>query len=140
MRCDEARERILEADLDELSAGAGSPLQRHLAHCPDCAAAARAVLDQERALGATLGAVRGSRGAEHALTHRRSLVGWRRAGVAALALAAGLAGLLLLRRPAPPEREPAVARPAEARVEVSVDRPFVILSTGNPDVTLVWLN
>jgi hypothetical protein len=142
MTCHEARERILEAELDELAPGGESPLQRHLAECASCAAAVRAVVEQERALGVWLGGVSGQRSAEGALPIRRLHRYWRPAAAVALVAAAGLAGLLLRRRPDPAQGPRAAPSPAPVvtQMEVASDRPFVVLSTANPDVTLVWLN
>jgi hypothetical protein len=56
MRCADARERMLEADRNDLAGATDSDLSRHLRGCAGCRAAADRILEVERELGRALAA------------------------------------------------------------------------------------
>ncbi len=119
MSCTEIRERLLEAELDELAGESDTPVGRHVRSCPACGAVARTLLAETRALGAALDALAPSRDgvapAGHVVGSRSSLAAGpvpsvvrERGGSpvprsrgrvrrwAPLAAAAGLAGLIAI--------------------------------------------
>lgn len=144
MKCDDARQRLLEAELDDLDALEGSALGRHLSDCDECAAAARAIREQERALGELLAGTRGRGPDETLATLRRTRPtrSWWAMLAGGTAVAAALSLYLVGSRERldPEPASPRSARVTPAPMEVDSDRSFVVLSTGDPDVTLVWLN
>lgn len=119
MSCTEIRERLLEAELDELAGESDTPVGRHVRSCPACGAVARTLLAETRALGAALDSLAPSRDgvapAGHVAGSRSSLAAGpvpsvvrERGGSpvprsrgrvrrwAPLAAAAGLAGLIAI--------------------------------------------
>lgn len=137
MTCEAALERILEADVEELSGDTSSPLAGHLERCERCRALADEVLDGQAALAAFLEGVRPRTGIGEALERVRGAVGaedgrgaedergaggrgarsgrrWRRAwSLVPLAAAAVVAGLLLVDRDG--GGGPVVVTPSETR-------------------------
>lgn len=63
MSCTEIRERLLEAELDELAGESDTAVGRHVRSCPACGAVARTLLAETRALGAALDSLAPSRDA-----------------------------------------------------------------------------
>lgn len=132
MTCEAALERILEADVEELSGDTSSPLAGHLERCERCRALADVVLDGQAALAAFLEGVRPRTGIGEALERVRDAEGaedargaggrgarsgrrWRRAwSLVPLAAAAVVAGLLLVDRDG--GGGPVVVTPSETRV------------------------
>lgn len=143
--CEQARSWMLEADLAELRAVGGSPLADHLAGCEECRRRAEAIVAGMAELDHALAEL-----ARPAATRRATLLRLRPARVwrwaAPLALAAGMAAVMLARRPAPAEEPPGVTAERIARVLFapapvarSVDgRGVAVLETNDPDVTVVW--
>lgn len=139
MRCQDALERMLEAEPSALRGDdtADPGLARHLRECARCRAVADALVEELDALDAGLDHVaRPSRA-----PRRRSVATW-----APLAAAAVLAAALLLGRDAGrtaiPDRGPeAVDTGQTARVAVTLpaDRGGAVMSTRNPNITIVWL-
>jgi hypothetical protein len=153
MICRDVREAMLEADPAELTQARNNPLAQHLRDCSRCREAARAILDAEQALAAELqrlvpepdldlvireGSTTGVEGTDR-LGRGRPLAS-RKTTLLPLALAAGLAALLLLREPSlpgapftPPDRS------AAFEVEPSPDQNVMVLATKDPNITVVWL-
>lgn len=139
MNCTEAYDAILEAELEELRGQGEGDLARHLRECAACRATARRVLE---ALGALDLALEGEDAAvPTARTGRVRLVQTRRVAAVGL-LAAAAAVAILVRRPQAPERARITARPvASVAVEVDVStstRQVAVLSTADPNITVVW--
>jgi hypothetical protein len=139
VNCTEAYDAILEAELAELRGEGEGDLARHLRECAACRATARRVLE---ALGALDLALEGEDAAvPTARTGRVRLVQTRRVAAVGL-LAAAAAVAILVRRPQAPERARITARPvASVAVEVDVStstRQVAVLSTADPNITVVW--
>jgi hypothetical protein len=146
MTCADARRLMLEADLAELTPGAGSELGAHLAACAACRGAAAEIRGLEAGLAAWLGAARphtddASAIARAAATARRR-ASIRRAGATlSLAAAAVLAGLLVLPRG---RQQPSflAPRPAAASRGFSVVAPpgndVLVLQSADPNIVVVW--
>ena len=148
MNCENARDLLLEADLTELRGEGGGALVQHLHHCSTCQSQARRILDQTAALAAGLERVTPPTPA-HGLTRlRRPVPGarTRRWAIAVpLALAAGLAVLLLGRRQAdhPPASGVAIPdhmapAPASLDVRMPPGQTFTVFQTDNPGIVVVW--
>jgi hypothetical protein len=153
MSCRDIRQAMLEADPAELTQAQNSPLARHLLDCSRCREAASAILEAEHALAAELqrlvpepdldfvireGSAAGVEGIGPLGKGRLSAI--RKTTLLPLALAAGLAALLLLREPSlpgapftPPDRS------AAFEVEPSPDQNVMVLATKDPTITVVWL-
>lgn len=160
MNCEQALDRMLEAEPAELSGTHDSPLSRHLRACTPCAAVAqtlRAELDAvDGALNVFGRAGDASTAADAALVAARTDPGppagaepsERRRAVRALrywtplAAAATLATVLFIGRG---ERDAARMPAAEVRaapvvgVHPPADRSAAVLHTANPEITIVWL-
>ncbi|HEY6158403.1 MAG TPA: hypothetical protein VIV88_13170 [Gemmatimonadales bacterium] len=143
MRCADARERMLEADRNDLAGATDSDLSRHLRGCAGCRAAADRILEVERELGRALAAAAPRRAANDAvLTATRRGVRrrwiWRSAPLAAAALLAAV----LLGRHRPVERSwPSTQRPfapADIAVEAPLGGSAAVFRTDNPDVVIIW--
>jgi anti-sigma factor RsiW len=155
MNCRSARDAIREADVAELEAPGDTELGRHLAVCPDCRAAAAAVLDGTAALRAALDEMVASaprRSVDSALAELRRprtrlpslprplprLAPW------AVAAAAVLAASLLTRTPpAPPAMDrPSLSLAAAAPPPVVEDAggaDIAVFDTRDPGITVVWI-
>lgn len=140
MTCTEARELLLEADLDALRGEGPSALARHVAACARCRALAGQVLDEQAALDRVLAHL--AERAHPAGGVRRTPPAVRVAAWGLAAAAAVVAAFLGLRaRPtAAPEPPAALAAPPSA-VEVDVSasgRNAVVFRTPDPTITVVW--
>jgi anti-sigma factor RsiW len=143
--------RVLDADRAELDGSTDSELARHIADCPLCASAARAILAMEGALDRALAthpelddprALVARALEEPPAAARRRVPGW-----VPLVAAAGAAGLLLLPRagwgPAthdllgPPEAAVVSLGPPDVAAPAGTD--FAVLRTDDPDITVVWI-
>ena len=143
MTCADARERVLEADRDDLAGATDSDLSLHLRSCAGCRVAADRILEGERELGRALAAAAPRRAADDAvLTATRRGVRrrwmWRSAPLLAAAL---FAAVLLGRRRAmeqawPPARRPLA--PADIAVEAPLGASAAVFRTDNPDVVIIW--
>jgi anti-sigma factor RsiW len=117
MNCSEARQRLLEADPEELGGERDSPLSIHILSCPQCRAAAERILAHAQGLREMMAAVRPRVPTPEALqraqwqarlrTRRRLVV-----GLAPALAAAGIAGVLIVgngglttTEPVPPSAE-----------------------------------
>jgi len=146
MTCEEARERLLEADLAELDANGTGPLSAHLRTCAACRTAAERIVDVHRGLREARAVARPA-AAQAAV--QQALVEGRRGRrprhrtrlVAAPLLAAAAIGAVLLVRGdrlpsptvpivAPPPVPPPLVESASGRVAV--------ITTRRPDITVVW--
>ncbi|MCH7562348.1 MAG: hypothetical protein IH968_00875 [Gemmatimonadetes bacterium] len=156
MRCEIARDRILEADPAELSNEVTGDLAEHLETCSACQALAERVLESERTLAGAITAMEPGLDVDAALARVPSgqgwgsVWGWRRAGLALPLAAAAVAALVLLKPPGNPGQAVAFdpSSPVVARA-LGWDRPspvvrsmshasVAILPTENPDITIVW--
>lgn len=139
MNCTEAYDAILEAELVKLRGEGDGDLARHLRECAACRATARRVLDALGALDLALGGE--NLAVPTARNGRVRRVPVRRVAAVGL-LAAAAAVAILVRRPQAPERVPITARPvAVVAVEVDVStstRQVAVLSTADPNITVVW--
>ncbi|MBT8396366.1 MAG: hypothetical protein KJN92_05340 [Gemmatimonadetes bacterium] len=156
MRCSDAMREILEADQKALAGQGESRLARHLHLCPSCRSMADLVLQEEDRLGAQMAEgvaspdldrlLDGALGAE-ARVESGSQAGqsrstrWRRLrlGLVPVAAAAALSVLFLVGDPplpggsyVPPERT------AGLGLEVPDGKNAMVLSTGNPEITVLW--
>ena len=153
MRCEMARERMLEVDPAELVGGGTGELAGHLAACPECAGVAAALVRELAALEdaveawAAAGDARAAADAVLAGSRERPPVAgplrrraWR--VWVPLAAAAALAAVLLMSREPGVERTGTAVQAAPApRVAVTPppDRGAAIMETPNPKITIVWL-
>lgn len=153
MRCEEAIELMLEAELEELAGRGDSALAAHVRSCARCAATAERLLAGQRLLAAALDEVQPRVSADEVIAgarlHRKapSPLGSRRLGrrglaaAVPLAAAAALALLLLRDDPAAPEPFP-IARFAEHAADPVLTVPAgsnaAIFKTSNPKITVVW--
>lgn len=156
MKYEEALERLLEADPDELAGLGDSPTAAHVRSCAHCADVAARLLAGQRLLAAALDGVRPRISADEAidrvlgrtvargplhLESRRPR--WRRRLAAALPLAAAAAlALILLRDDAPPPAPLPVARLAEQigapTLTVPAGSNAAVFKTSNPKITVIW--
>jgi predicted anti-sigma-YlaC factor YlaD len=143
MTCDQAREALLTADLDQLNANRPGSLAAHLETCAACRSAADRIAAITRALQAER-ALPPSRPPARAASEARVEAGRlrrsRRArwGVVPLLAAAGLAAILILRDGAPPGQPlPPRAMASPPLVESAPGR-VAVLTTDNPAIVVVW--
>ena len=149
--CPEWRERILEADLEELGGARHSELSAHLGACPACGALADAVLRTNAGLARSLEAAtrddvdvdgvlaRLGHGAAPDAGVRATTGPPRVAPWLPLAAAALLAALLALPAPEPPlDPVPPATPTAPPAVEVPAGRNVVVIPTADPQITVLW--
>jgi len=157
MNCERATALLLEADLTELQGHGDTVLTAHLERCGSCRERARRIVAAERGLdraldglggqgrarGDTAAATRGEQSSGRRVTAvltRRGRRGVRWVWIP-LALAAGLAALILIPDTEPPPVRSAMAHafsPDRVRVEVPAGRNAVLYETENPNVIVVW--
>jgi len=158
MRCEIARDRILEADPAELSNEVTGDLAEHIETCSACQALAERVLESERTLAGAITAMEPGLDVDAALARVPSgrgwgwgaVQGWRRAGLALPLAAAAVAALVMLKPSGNPGQAVAFdpSSPVVARA-LGWDRPspvvrttshatVAILPTENPDITIIW--
>ncbi|MGD8726981.1 MAG: hypothetical protein PVH40_05000 [Gemmatimonadales bacterium] len=148
MNCDAVRSHLLEASPEELRGETDSPLSTHLRSCPRCRAIAEHIDREERRLRLALEAVVPDTPVEEACTraawearfrNRRHV--WN--GLAPIAAAAGLAGVLLVSTggPAP---GPVADQPTETAtalppvMESAPGQQVAVFETDNPNIVVVW--
>jgi hypothetical protein len=138
MRCSDARDAMLTAEREDLRAEGDGALAAHLGACAACRAAANHI-DATTAALASIVAVR-------AEAPGRRWSPARLAGIAALPIAAGVIGVLMMRDA--PEKRSAPQTPLQATAQasrgvVSVDvargQTAAVIKTRDPNVTIVWL-
>lgn len=148
MTCADARKAILEADVPALRGEDNSPLALHLRGCQGCRRVAEAVLHGEGLLANELTravppldldrilATFPAPGRKRRPWYRRPLI----LPLAPLAAAAGLAAILLTREPSLPGPDYSPPAPSFGPdVVVPEGRTAAVMSTSNPDITVVWL-
>ena len=150
MTCEEARELIFEADLEELAMGRDTPLAGHLRECGECRQAAEVILGTESAFADAFDSLTPGRSFEETVVNAISTApgGPRRrfrALPVLLPVAAAAALFLLLfplwtgemgmvRDPLVPAvmaEAPALRAPSEGSA--------MILDSGDPDYQIIWL-
>jgi predicted anti-sigma-YlaC factor YlaD len=145
MTCTEARERLIEADLDELEPSVASDLGAHLLACDDCRAMAETIRTAERGLADRRGAARPS--GDDTVAALAAAATWRRrarrrlAGALVLAAAAVLAAVLLVPRGrTPPAQAVAAQPPVPAGVSVTAQpgQQLMVLHATDPNIVVVW--
>lgn len=156
MRCEDARDRILDCHLEELTGEVQTELSEHLRGCDDCRRIARAVVAGERGLARALddaAAAPDEQALELATAGRReaSRAEDRRLWRLAVPLAAAAALLLWLLPLEEASREPGsvpggrelAARqdlPPQVGVRVEGKRQVAVIETRDPQVTVVWFH
>ena len=144
--CRDIRVLLFEADPEELAGTADSALARHVAGCASCGELARTILEETAALDRYLNeAPRVSDvdailvAAGHPGSAPTTVIRfprWRR--WSALAAAAAITGLLLLRPDAPQPGSPLVLPDTPPLVEAAPDQNVAVMSTADPDITVLW--
>lgn len=146
MTCDRARELMLTAELSELHGSDTSAFSRHLAACERCRTIAAALLTGQRELSDALFAfttpsAQPARAALRAAQQRRVRMRTMR-WMAPLAVAAGLATVLVTRTGSPPFAESPAPRPEAALQGVSVTAPpgrsVAVLQTEHSNIVVIW--
>ncbi len=135
MTCDVMRERILEADLAELSGETETPLTRHLPGCAACRILAEKIIDAEAALGTALDSMTSGVVSKSRPPRRRL---W---GLVPLAVAASLVAILMRGglRPSPvPDRITVQVDHAVPLIETTGNQNVAVFSTDDPNVVVVW--
>ena len=137
MKCTEARDAMLVADVAELGApGLMTPLAEHLAECDRCREMAASIVSQTLGL-ASLTDARRRAGRGSARARRIAMVASlpvAAAAMVAIALSAHRAGRAAAHRVA---GAPPVAR--EVSVDVARGQQAAVLKTADSTVTVIWL-
>jgi predicted anti-sigma-YlaC factor YlaD len=158
MNCEVARQALLEADPDALSASGNGALADHLRTCPKCARMAALLNEGHTQLAAHLDedmvnppaalvdeVLQRSRApSEVAKERRERLFSVGRRALAPLLAAAAIAGLMLWsNEPLPSPRSVATpdqtAPAATPRIEAPAGKSVAVIQTRNPSITVVWL-
>ena len=148
MDCAAARALLLEADPAELRGEGESPLAAHLRACADCRSRAETILAGEAELDAALRTLARPSAEPRVIPLRpRQRWGGRTVPAAATfaALAAAVAGLMLVRPHAPPPRGATAEQiaqlmyPAPPVARAEAGQSVAVLKTSDPGVTVVWV-
>jgi hypothetical protein len=143
--CESARELLLEAEPAELRDEGDRPLAVHLRTCAACGRRAAFLLEQTDWLRDALATVRAAQGQpdSHTVTGPARGMARRWPVLVPLALAAGIAGLLLVNRRGvtpfhggPPEI--AGGNPTSLDVQVPPGQSVAVFQTANPNVVVIW--
>ena len=150
--CTRSLDYLLEAELDELDGSADTEVGRHVGDCERCRVVAQKVLDRTARLDSALATVphrfdvdallRRARSAEpgpRAATISPLRRRWQR--FATVALAASIVGLLILGDQDAPLPDSTLAPSVAARlpiVEAPATQNVAVISTDNPDITVLW--
>lgn len=153
MSCEEARRRMVEADLDEVEGHEETPLRAHLRGCARCMADVARIVEMHSRLDARLITVAAEIAKQADPREARDTAGALRrprARVFVPLAAAALATVILLSKNSE-TRTPFdyVPPPAWAASTNSIDDPIplvqaishdrvAVLPTANPDITVVW--
>ena len=148
MNCDGAYLLMLEADNDELRGKADSPLSEHVRSCARCRRVAERFSAEEERLHLALDAARplvppeeaSKRAVWEARLRRRREI-WH--GLAPVAVAAGLAGVLLVSTDGPTsgphgEDTTTAALTLPPVVEAAPGQRVAVFETDNPNIVVVW--
>ncbi len=168
--CQAVRDQLFEAAPDELAGVARTEVAEHLRDCPRCGPVARVLLDEHARLGRALALVEPSMSADAAvdrvLTMENDESARDRWGERArrfrgflgaafpMAAAAAIAAYFVYGFEAPhpaadapatkvvvsPTAPPSPSPTGGVRVTVPSGSTTIVLSTGNPDITLVWIS
>jgi hypothetical protein len=155
MTCIEAREALLEADIEELRDGTSEPLAAHLASCAECTHAAQTIIAEMDVLRAALDTLGGTADAALSTSHTESPVvipiarARSRRRTSFIAAAAGLAcmaiGAVALQREIArragdsyPLHLPQAAATAGPAVNAAGGGAVAVIRTSNPKITVVW--
>lgn len=133
MNCNEAREAMLTAELDELDAMSDSTLGRHLESCAVCHRLARTLsLDLDR-LSATVT----DRAATRVRTIRRATA--LGAAIAAAAIIISVVPQLYRGDGPQPARDPRAHVAGAVSVDIAPGQRTAVFATKDPKVTVVWI-
>lgn len=146
MTCNRARDLMLTAAPAELAGRGRSELSHHLSECEPCRRLSSALLASHdelgRALQATTGDPRQVVRAARMAAHRRSVRTRTARWAVPLALAAGLALVLLARTGPPVGNEPRWVPAERESHEMSVTAPpgrsVAILQTDRSNIVVIW--
>ena len=149
MNCADAREQLLEADPAELRGEGETELSLHVRECAACGAVAARLVAATLELNRTLEAVQPGVPVDAALRELRGRLRRERrrhrrlAGTIAVAAAATLAGLVLLRNGQPvveTDRQPSVVASPGLEVEAPPGNTVAVFEVADrPDIVIVWL-
>lgn len=147
--CRNVRSLLLEAEPEELAGEGSSNVAQHIRTCAACGAIASRILEETAVLDTYLAqvpsapdvdAILARAGVDEAASEVSAKVlpfpAWR--GWAALAAAAAVAGLFFFRSDAPLQMGSTNTFEAPPLVEAAPDQNFAVLSTANPDITVLW--
>lgn len=146
--CERARDWMLEAEPTELRGEGSSPLAEHVAGCDGCRRRAEAIIAGMAELDGALAALARPVPAARVIPISRPSPGRRTVRWAApLAIAAGVAAVVLARPAAPVGERPGVTAERIARVlfapapvaHAAEGRSVAVLRTNDPGVTVVWV-
>ena len=139
MTCDEARELMLTAEMEELGASGDGALAMHIRSCDACAHAARSIVLALRDVDAALDGLSApvARGGNRRLTRARMLA------VAAVLAGVAIGGVSLQREMARRAGDAyplyLPSRPATAGVvNAEQGSAVALIRTSNPKITVVW--
>lgn len=144
--CDTARELLLEAEPAELRGEGDGRLAAHLRGCPACRQRAAFLLAQTELLRDTLATLRPVEGRPGFLAAAGGSPGGmtrRWPVLVPLALAAGIAALLLVSRheataPDSAALQLAAATPPALDVQVPTGQAVAVFQTANPNIVVIW--
>lgn len=152
LSCEAARERLLEAEREEMRGHGGGELAEHVRGCAPCAERARRILEGEAALRAAIGRMAAATSSSddvsapppHRSPRSPAAARLRRSLRLAVPLAAAAAVAVVWAgggegpKPPPPPDVDAVYALDAPFVAAPEDRRTAVLSTGNPRITIVW--
>lgn len=142
--CTEARELLLDADLETLNGAGQSDLARHLSRCVGCRALAERVVRAEATVADALAGINPTKSTDALVAGARRAgptYRWKPLRVALpLTAAAALATVLLWPRHA---AWPGAPRPTPEPPRLAVEAPpgvnVAVFQTNNPKITVIWL-
>ena len=150
--CTRSLDYLLEAELDELDGASDTEVGRHIRDCERCRAVAQKVLDSTTRLDAALAtvpdgfdldAVLGRAGSPESGPRAATISPIRRRWqqIASVALAASIVGLLVLGDRDEPLPGASFAPRLSTQlpiVEPSTGQNVAVITTDNPDITVLW--
>ncbi len=145
MNCEQALERMLDADPDELAGRGDSELVSHIQGCGRCQAVAAELVAGHEMLAAEIQTADVDRGVERVLpaVRRAAIQRVRRRRLIRFALpatAAAVLALLVTRAPVPalPLVDPQAQPAGQPTVRLAPNTNALVLETNNPKITVVW--